>query len=247
MCDDTRAKTGSVVWTDLTVAEAPGIRDFYSKVVGWKSEALSMGDYDDFVMCAPSDGEQLVGICHARGENAGLPPMWLPYFAVPDIEASQRAVKELGGEILAGTRVMNGYGSMCVVRDPAGAVCALFQQAEGAGMAGRDEKKECCPECDDTLVVKVIHEHHHYRHDGDGGGRSGRDWDRDRNRDGDRGRDFDRKRDGERCRDFERDRDRCRDFRGDREGARDARGDRGRCSDDHRDRDGDCRDDRRGR
>ncbi len=240
MCDDIRAKTGSVVWTDLTVADAPGIRDFYSKVVGWKSEKLSMGGYDDFVMCAPSDGEQLVGICHARGENAGLPPLWLPYFAVPDIEASQQMVRELGGEVLAGTRVMNGYGSMCVVRDPAGAVCALFQQAEGAWMEGRDHKTECCPESDDTLVVKVIHEHHHYRHDGGRDGRGGRDWERDGNRDGDRCRDFDRNRDGERCGDFDRNRDgdRGRDFDG-------ARG-RGRSHDHHRGREHDWSRDRRG-
>ena len=29
-----------------------------------------------------ADGEVAVGVCHARDGNAGLPPVWLPYFAV---------------------------------------------------------------------------------------------------------------------------------------------------------------------
>ncbi|PJA97553.1 MAG: glyoxalase, partial [Ignavibacteriales bacterium CG_4_9_14_3_um_filter_34_10] len=38
---------GSIGWIDLTVNNAEEVRDFYSKVIGWKSENVPMGDYFD--------------------------------------------------------------------------------------------------------------------------------------------------------------------------------------------------------
>ena len=35
---------GTVAWTDLTVPDAEGIRDFYARVVGWVPEPVAMGN-----------------------------------------------------------------------------------------------------------------------------------------------------------------------------------------------------------
>ena len=73
-----------IPWLDLTVPDADRVKNFYQAVVGWTPEAMSMGEYDDYVM---KDGEEPVaGVCHARGMNAGLPPVWLVYLPVPDVE-----------------------------------------------------------------------------------------------------------------------------------------------------------------
>ena len=48
-----RAAVGTVTWVDLTVADAPGIRDFYEAVVGWTPREVDMGDYADFQMLPP--------------------------------------------------------------------------------------------------------------------------------------------------------------------------------------------------
>jgi uncharacterized protein len=117
-------KPGSVVWTDLTVADAPPIRDFYSRVVGWTSDELSMGDYSDYVMISTT-GEGVAGVCHARGVNAGVPPQWIMYVVVEDIDTSIAACTTLGGEVVDGPRPMSG-GRFCIIKDPAGAVCGLF-------------------------------------------------------------------------------------------------------------------------
>jgi uncharacterized protein len=120
---------GSICWTDLTVPNAEEVKTFYEAVVGLKSTPHDMeADYHDFNMNLPDTGETVTGICHARGVNADVPPQWLVYFLVEDIEASVAKCKELGGEIVAGPRLM-GTGGFCVVRDPAGAVCALFNPA----------------------------------------------------------------------------------------------------------------------
>lgn len=117
---------GSITWRDLTVADADRIRSFYEKVVGWTSTAHDMGDYADYNMHVAATGETVTGICHARGTNANVPPQWLMYVNVADVRASAVTCVELGGAVLDGPRPM-GAGLFAVIRDPAGAVCALWQ------------------------------------------------------------------------------------------------------------------------
>jgi predicted enzyme related to lactoylglutathione lyase len=119
---------GRIGWVDLTVDDAPGLRDFYTAVTGWTAEGLSMGDYDDYVMKAP-DGTPQAGVCHARGSNQGLPAQWLVYITVPDLDDRLQQVEALGGTILRAPKPAGPMGRFAVIEDPAGAVCALFEPA----------------------------------------------------------------------------------------------------------------------
>ena len=126
MTENKNPEIGSVGWIDLTVEDAPRIRDFYAAVAGWQHSPVSMGDYDDFNMSAPASGEPKAGICHARGGNAGLPAQWLIYITVEDVDASAARCEEMGGSLLSGPKDMGAMGRYCVIQDPAGAVAALF-------------------------------------------------------------------------------------------------------------------------
>ncbi len=117
---------GKIGWFDLTVEDAPAIRDFYSRVVGWKPEDVSMGEYNDFNMTMPESGDAAAGICHARGGNAELPPQWLIYITVADVDESAAACRDNGGKILVGPKSM-GDGKFAVIEDPNGSVAALYQ------------------------------------------------------------------------------------------------------------------------
>ena len=119
-------KVGQVLWRDLTVPDATRVRDFYRDVVGWTSTDHDMGDYHDYNMIAPATGETVAGVCHARGVNADVPPQWLMYVIVEDVDRSAAKCVELGGQIMAGPRAMGG-GRFCVIKDPAGAMCALYK------------------------------------------------------------------------------------------------------------------------
>jgi predicted enzyme related to lactoylglutathione lyase len=123
---DSGPQVGTVCWRDLTVRNAEAVRGFYETVVGWESQPVDMDGYHDFNMIAPGSGEAVAGICHARGSNAELPAQWLLYFTVEDVDLSARRCTELGGEVLVAPRPMGG-GRFCVIRDPAGAVCALYR------------------------------------------------------------------------------------------------------------------------
>ena len=127
MSDTGKTMVGAIGWQDLTVKNAEQVRDFYVQVVGWRSAPEPMGDYEDFHMIAPGSGKSVAGVCHARGMNADLPPQWLLYVFVEDIDRSVLKCLDLGGEVVTGPRTMGG-GQFAVIRDPAGAVLALFQQ-----------------------------------------------------------------------------------------------------------------------
>ena len=128
MSDDS-SSVGSIAWTDLTVNDAQGVCDFYSKVVGWKPQPVDMGDYADFNMTAPGSGEAIAGICHARGTNAGLPAQWMVYLVVANVEEAAACCTREGGRVLVAPKKMGEHGAYCVIQDPAGAVAALFQPA----------------------------------------------------------------------------------------------------------------------
>ena len=121
------AKLGEIAWLDLTVDDASNIKDFYQQVIGWKVEPVSMGDYQDYSMIAESTGRAAAGVCHARGANADLPAMWLPYFLVSDVEKSAQVVVLNGGTLHTKIKEM-GNDKFVVITDPAGAACALYQQ-----------------------------------------------------------------------------------------------------------------------
>ena len=115
---------------DLTVKPAVKVRDFYKAVVGWKTSDVDMGGYSDFCMNQPADGKTVAGVCHARGENAKLPSQWLIYINVANLKKSLAACRRRGGKIVSPVRELGG-GKMAVIRDPAGAVAALFEPGKG--------------------------------------------------------------------------------------------------------------------
>ena len=116
---------GSIGWIDLTVENADKIRDFYAKVTGWKPEPVSMGDYNDYNMT--SDGVPKAGICHKKGANSEIPSQWMIYINVSDLDQSREDCKNMGGELLSDIKSMGVMGRYCFIKDPTGAVCALFE------------------------------------------------------------------------------------------------------------------------
>ncbi|MCW3463133.1 VOC family protein [Chitinophaga nivalis] len=115
-----KPKTGTIIWTDLTVTDATRISEFYKSVVGWEKVPLSMGAYNDYSMNEPADGQTIAGICHARGNNNYLPPQWLPYIIVDNLDVSIEKCVALGGKVLGEKRAWEDM-HYCLIQDPAGA------------------------------------------------------------------------------------------------------------------------------
>jgi predicted enzyme related to lactoylglutathione lyase len=119
---------GRIAWLDLTVANASATRDFYRQVVGWSARDVQMEDggerYADYNMLC-EDGSAAAGVCHARGANADLPPVWMIYLPVGDLAESLRRVREEGGDVVTSVQGADGEAMYAVIRDPVGAHLAL--------------------------------------------------------------------------------------------------------------------------
>lgn len=89
---------GKIGWLDITVDDAPALRDFYAAVVGWKPEDVGMDECSDYSMAMPGTGEHVAGVCHGRGNNLVRDPRGL-----------------------AG-------GRFAIIEDPVGAITALYQE-----------------------------------------------------------------------------------------------------------------------
>lgn len=120
MDDFTPPPVGSMVSVENTSDNADEIRDFYSKVLGWKVHPISMGDYDDYMMLNQEDGP-VAGICYRRGPNGDLPGGWIPCFRVEDVESAVDAARAQGGQQIGETRAFGESSSYAVIQDINGA------------------------------------------------------------------------------------------------------------------------------
>lgn len=128
---------GQVGWFDLTAPDAESLRVFYQKVVGWVADPVEMGGYSDYCMKPPGSDAPVAGICHARGSNATMPNQWLLYITVADLAQSLSDCIAAGGQVVVPMRDA-GPAKLAVIKDPAGAVCALYEPPAEKGQAKRN-------------------------------------------------------------------------------------------------------------
>ena len=122
-------EVGAFGWSELYTRDVPAAKEFYSKVFGWGSEDNDMGDgskYTEFKI----DGRSIAGgLDMTKMLPAEVPPHWLVYFVVANADQSIDKAKELGAEVLHGPMDIP-IGRFAVLRDPVGAVFAIFQGKE---------------------------------------------------------------------------------------------------------------------
>jgi uncharacterized protein len=126
---DGAPSAGRISWLDLTVADASATRDFYRQVIGWSVQNVELEDggepYTDYTMLG-GDGNPAAGVCHARGVNIGLAPVWMIYLPVGNLAESLRRVQEEGGKVVTARQGEDGEYLYAVVQDPVGVYLALM-------------------------------------------------------------------------------------------------------------------------
>ena len=123
MAESQEFAPGSIVWQDLTVDNAEEISRFYERVVGWE-RSVHPG-IEDFNMSIPGEETPTAGVCYAAGTNAGVPPHWIIYVSVSDVNEAIRNAEEAGGKLVDGPRYVGNH-LFCIVQDPAGAYIGLI-------------------------------------------------------------------------------------------------------------------------
>lgn len=121
-------KTGTFCWTELVTPDVDKAKRFYTELIGWTTSEMPMGEGGTYTMLHPPGTDEPVGgIMAMEGEQwEGIPPHWMPYILVEDVDASARRVVELGGKVKVEPMDIPNIGRFCVIADPTGAVISLF-------------------------------------------------------------------------------------------------------------------------
>lgn len=112
---------GALSWNELASPDLDGSASFYGALFGWTLSPME-GSPSPYLVI--KNGEASNGGVRELGPP-GMPPHWLPYFAVPDIDDSVATAGRLGGTTLFGPDDI-GIAKIAVVQDPQGAVFALY-------------------------------------------------------------------------------------------------------------------------
>jgi predicted enzyme related to lactoylglutathione lyase len=116
---------GAACWVELSTRDVPTANTFYQSLLGW---SISTDSYPHLSIADREFGG--VQNMDATGVPESVPPHWLLYFNAVDVSAKAQQAAELGAQTLMEPFHLPGTGYFAVLRDPQGAVFALFQ-AEG--------------------------------------------------------------------------------------------------------------------
>ena len=119
---------GTFSWVDLATTDAGAATSFYTGLFGWDTEDTDAGGGAVYTTCR-IDGDAVCGLFEMSEEMraTGVPPNWTSYVTVADADAAATRAKELGGDAVDDAFEVLDAGRMAVLKDPQGAVFAVWQ------------------------------------------------------------------------------------------------------------------------
>ncbi|HEU4642105.1 MAG TPA: VOC family protein [Gemmatimonadaceae bacterium] len=121
---------GRFVWYELMTPDPDGATRFYPNVVGWGTRRWD--GPTPYTMWA--NGETTIGGVWGIDEymqSQGVQPHWLPYIGVRDVDATAAQAARLGAMVVREPADIPDVGRFAVLRDPQGAVFAIFGSSRG--------------------------------------------------------------------------------------------------------------------
>ncbi|MBN0043813.1 VOC family protein [Streptomyces actuosus] len=121
---------GTPCWADAMFTDLEAAKDFYGEVLGWTfGEASSQyGNYTQ----AYADGKAAAAVVPPMPGQEGQ-SQWCLYFAATDAAAVAGRIRENGGEVLMEPMQVGEFGTMCLAREPSGAVFGVWQAGTHEG------------------------------------------------------------------------------------------------------------------
>ena len=126
MSDKKNPQYGQFCWNELMTPDTKKAKEFYASLFGWKTEDHKMPDHV-YSMIKDNYGGMMQT---PKGKEKEIPPHWMSYVNVQDVEASVKKAKSLGAEVKVPVSVAGEYGRFAVIKDPTGAVLGLWQSTK---------------------------------------------------------------------------------------------------------------------
>ena len=122
--DATVAPPGRFFWNELHTSDPTRVLAFYEKVVGFSHRSMDMGPAGIYHILSRGGVDRGGVTGHLLD---GVPPHWLPYVAVDDVDATIARAKRLGATIPMSPEDIPGVGRFGVLQDPTGARLAIMK------------------------------------------------------------------------------------------------------------------------
>lgn len=122
---------GRIVWHDLMTPDVQSAVSFYTKTVGWGTEPFSIGSGPPYTMWTAS-GTPLGGVMGLAPEIADMPPHWLAYVTVPNVDETAEQAVALGGSVHKEPTDIPAVGRFSVIADPQGATICIWTPIDAA-------------------------------------------------------------------------------------------------------------------
>ena len=118
-------KHGEICWNELSTTHPETCKSFYTELFGWNYSETDSTEME-YTEIKLGDGKQFGGMYKTPPEMEGVPPHWMAYVSVDDIDASLQKATELGGTIVVPATDIPNTGRFGVITDPTGAAIAMI-------------------------------------------------------------------------------------------------------------------------
>jgi uncharacterized protein len=112
---------GALCWNELATTDVEQAQAFFGELLGWQYEP------DESGYASITNGGRLNGGIRPQTERErGIPPNWLPYFTVENVDDAAGHAERLGGRTMVPASEIH-IGRIAVIADPHGAAFAVFE------------------------------------------------------------------------------------------------------------------------
>lgn len=131
------SRYGQFLWHEHVTKDTEAAIAFYTEVLGWETRAFAGG----YIMWITSQG-WIGGVMELPAEAAemGVPPHWMGYVHVADVDATAARAKELGGKVWKEPFDTPTVGRFAILADPQGATLTVVKPV--SVMPAHDVSKE---------------------------------------------------------------------------------------------------------
>ena len=135
---------GTTCWAELGTTDSAAARVFYQALFGWNANEISM-DWATYTLLQ-QNGRDVGGLYDLQDEQRaqGVPPHWMLYTAVEDVDATVEKARANGGSVVAEPMDIPNVGRIAVLSDPEGATFAVMQPGDHPGFGAKDEPGALC-------------------------------------------------------------------------------------------------------
>ncbi|MCB9700358.1 MAG: VOC family protein [Myxococcales bacterium] len=117
---------GEFCWETLMASDPARARAFYGEVFGWTSVPGPSGNGDTVFGVGPKPEDMVADLQQAQG---GMPPCWMTYVVVDEIEGARARAERLGGRVVVPLIEIPNVGRIALIADPTGGHLGIFQSA----------------------------------------------------------------------------------------------------------------------